>query len=223
MISNVSWVPKGIADPKPKRFEISPAERQMLKEFQEQQEATGRQQENELLVDTNDDIKDSSKENVLGELRMDEYSSSDDDEAAVGKLLVPVEDDFSAEEQQHNMEGEESNSDDDDDLLDVPDTREYMPIDIEGLQSMSLANVDYHNTMMMLDEEVEDGEDSDVGDTDLQPDDALVLVSKTEEVCHHPMVYNESLVFLFSLMKHVVAYACFILQKGLFVIRSLCI
>ena len=79
--------------------------------------------------------------------------------------------------------------DEDDDLLDVPDTREYMPIDIEGLQSMSLANVDYHNAMMMLDEDVEDGEDSDVGDTDLQPDDALVLVSKTEEVCNHQTVY----------------------------------
>jgi hypothetical protein len=64
-----------------------------------------------------------------------------------------------------------------------------MPIDIEGLQSMSLANVDYHNAMMMLDEDVEDGEDSDVGDTDLQPDDALVLVSKTEEVCNHQTVY----------------------------------
>lgn len=191
MISTVSWVPKGIADPKPKRFEISPAERQMLQEFREQQEAPGRQQEHDLLVDTKDVIKKSTKKTVLGELRMDEYSSSDEDEAAVGKLLVPVEDEVSTDQEQHNMEGEESNSDDDndDDLLDVPDTREYMPIDIEGLQSMSLANVDYHNTMMMLDEDVEDEEDSDVGDTDLQPDDALVLVSKTEEVCNSQTAY----------------------------------
>jgi hypothetical protein len=190
MISSVSWVPKGIADPKPKRFEISSAERQMLQEFREQQEAPGPQHEDELLVDTDDAIKNSTEKIVLGELRMDEYSSSDEDEAAVGKLLVPVEGEVSTDEEQHNMEGEESNSDDeDDDLLDVPDTREYMPIDIEGLQSMSLANVDYHNAMMMLDEDVEDGEDSDVGDTDLQPDDALVLVSKTEEVCNHQTVY----------------------------------
>lgn len=194
MISNVSWVPKGIADPKPKRFEISPAERQMLEEYQMQQDLLRqKQEEGELLLQKNG--KD-GKKSFLEELRMDEYSSSDDDEAALGKLLVQDDDNSLEEEEdeeEDKVEEEESNSDDDDDeddLQDVPDTREYMPIDLEGLQAMSLANVDHQNTaMMMLEEEEDEGEDSDVEDTDLQPDDALVLVSKTEEVCNEKNIY----------------------------------
>jgi len=179
MISNVSWVPKGVADPKPKRFEMSPAERQLLTELQMQQLKV---EEEEY---ENDAPTKNEKNGLPAELRMDEYSSSDDDDedAAVGKLLVgsDVLDDIPDEDNSKSSNSSKDDDDEDDDLEDVPDTREYMPIDMEGLQSMSLANVDQG---MMLEEgyDEQDEEDSDAEDTDLRPDDALVLVSKTEEV-----------------------------------------
>lgn len=88
---------------------------------------------------------------------------------------------------------ESSDSDDDDDLNDVPDTREYMPVDVEGLQSIGIGggNVGYNmgdlQNMTMNGDELEgiDDEDEDDPEDDedikLQDGDALVVVAKTEE------------------------------------------
>ena len=82
------------------------------------------------------------------------------------------------DENMDNGDDDDSDDDDDDDLGDVKDTREYMPIDVEGLESMGLAN----SSGPMYFAEDEDDEDSDVEDTNLSPDDALIVVAKTEEV-----------------------------------------
>eukprot|EP00571_Detonula_confervacea_P015473 CAMPEP_0172308560 /NCGR_PEP_ID=MMETSP1058-20130122/9112_1 /TAXON_ID=83371 /ORGANISM="Detonula confervacea, Strain CCMP 353" /LENGTH=526 /DNA_ID=CAMNT_0013020999 /DNA_START=383 /DNA_END=1964 /DNA_ORIENTATION=+ len=87
-------------------------------------------------------------------------------------------------------DGESSDSDDDDDLGDVPDTREYMPVDVEGLQSINIGGGnsgfnmgDLQNMTMENGEEDDEDEDDedDEDDIKLQDGDALVVVAKTEE------------------------------------------
>lgn len=132
------------------------------------------------------------------DLRMDEYSDDDDDDEAkaggrVGNLLIgketelmgthldedgmPVED---IEEEEEDDDGDDDAHDDDsdDDLADVPDTREFMPIDVEGLQAMGLSAAGLGGA---LNEEGDDDDASDLEDTNLRPDDAMVVVAKTEE------------------------------------------
>ena len=87
----------------------------------------------------------------------------------------------------------DSDSEDEDDLADIPDTREFMGVDVEGLQSIGigggggysmedLQNMTMNNNTELLDDEEEDEEDDeDDDDIKLQPNDALVVVAKTEE------------------------------------------
>ena len=134
------------------------------------------------------------------DLRMDEYSDDDDDDEAkaggrVGNLLIgketefmgthldedgmPVEDIEEEEEDNDEEEDDDVHDDDsDDDLADVPDTREFMPIDVEGLQAMGLSAAGLGGA---LNEEDDDDDASDLEDTNLRPDDAMVVVAKTEE------------------------------------------
>ena len=134
------------------------------------------------------------------DLRMDEYSDDEDDEAKaggrVGNLLIgketelmgthldedgmPVEDiDEDDEDEEGGKDGNNSDDDDDDDdLADVPDTREFMPVDVEGLEAMGLSAAGLGGA---LNEEDDDDDASDLEDTNLRPDDAMVVVAKTEE------------------------------------------
>jgi periodic tryptophan protein 1 len=87
-------------------------------------------------------------------------------------------------------------SEDEDNLEDIPDTREYMPLDLEGLQSLGIGGSkmmgdegytmeDLKNMTMNnieLDGSDEDEEDQDdVDDIRLQDGDALIVVAKTED------------------------------------------
>ena len=203
MISCVEWVPQGVADPHPKAHELSAAEKELL-ENQAQLEAAALDPSD----GTDDDDDDSDKEQVAtnntsivlpkvdprslpSELRMDEYSSDEDDEddnnnvmqgSAIGKLLVGNDADDMQEEDHVIQEEDSSDSDvdSDDDLEDIPDTREYVPTDVEGLQAMGLSHVGA-GAAMNLDDDGDD-DDSDIDDTDLLPDDAIIVVAKTEEV-----------------------------------------
>lgn len=102
-----------------------------------------------------------------------------------------------------------SDSEEEDDLADIPDTREYMPIDVEGLQSIGIGrgsgglampsggyggeDGDGRYTMAdlknmtknnheFLDEDVDDEDDEDdANDVQLHDGDALLVVAKTEE------------------------------------------
>jgi len=132
------------------------------------------------------------------DLRMDEYSDDDDDDEAkaggrVGNLLIgketelmgthldedemPVED-IEEEEEDDDDDDDAHDDDSDDDLADVPDTREFMPIDVEGLQAMGLSAAGLGGA---LNEEGDDDDASDLEDTNLRPDDAILVVAKTEE------------------------------------------
>ena len=213
MISCLEWVPKGAADPTPKRYEMSQAELEMLQHQAELEEKL--KQGQEIDSDDEDDATDVPKSksktelpkvkasDLPADLRMDEYSSDEDDEggAHVGNLLLgksseilgtrigedgmPITD---IEEEEENVDGpemdanEDSDDDDDDDDDDIDfremeDTREYMPVDVEGLESMGLGSG--QGPMYYADED--DDEDSDVEDTNLTPDDAIIVVAKTEE------------------------------------------
>ena len=199
MISAIEWVPQGAADPNPKRYELSKAEMEML-EAQADMDAD--------LAEGGED--DSSKiqlepvdmSTLPADLRMDEYSDDEDDEAKaggrVGNLLIgketemmgthldedgmPVEDiDEDDEDEEDGKDGNNSDDDDDDsddDLADVPDTREFMPVDVEGLEAMGLSAAGLGGA---LNEEDDDDDASDLEDTNLRPDDAMVVVAKTEE------------------------------------------
>ena len=93
MISCLEWIPKGAADPNPKRYEMSKAELAML---QHQADLESKLKEGQELVEDDIDNMNTEKEaenldsqnNLPADLRMDEYSSDEDDEANVGKLLL---------------------------------------------------------------------------------------------------------------------------------------
>mmetsp|Transcript_31029 Transcript_31029/g.57422 ORF Transcript_31029/g.57422 Transcript_31029/m.57422 type:complete len:362 (-) Transcript_31029:202-1287(-) len=101
-------------------------------------------------------------------------------------------------------DGESSDSEDDDDLADIPDTREYMPLDMEGLKALGigggnlrdmptggddeggytmedLQNMTMNNNELLEEEDDEDEDEEDVNDIKLHDGDALVVVAKTEE------------------------------------------
>lgn len=216
MISCIEWVPKGVADPTPKKYEMSAVELELL-ENQAKMEAA--MQEG---GDDDDDDSDASEgeqksssiklpkidpSTLPADLRMDEYSDDDDDEAAaaaqgsmLGHMLVghdnemignrldeegmPVEDiaeeDEEPEDEELDDEEEDSddNEEDDDDLADVPDTREYMPVDISGLAAMGIS---HHTQALNDDDEDDDDDDSDIDDINLSPEDAILVLAKTED------------------------------------------
>jgi len=97
---------------------------------------------------------------------------------------------------------ESSDSEDEDNLDDVPDTREYMPLDVEGLRSLGIGGsgggsggkmhgkdggytMEDLQNMTMNDQDGDDDDDGDdeedVDDIQLRDSDALIVVAKTEE------------------------------------------
>lgn len=100
-----------------------------------------------------------------------------------------------------------SDSEGDDDLADVPDTREYTPLDLEGLQAMGiggkfpgigkggsgederytledLQNMTMNNNELLDDYDEDDDveeDENDIDDVRIRDEDALILVAKTEE------------------------------------------
>lgn len=212
MISCVEWIPKGAADPTPKRYEMGAAELAMLQEQAELEVRLNEGKEEEDSDDESEDENDLPKidpSSLPADLRMDEYSSDEEDGARVGNLLIgkqgseiigtrtgedglPVEE-FEDDDENENEadppsikdEEEIDDSDDsysgDDDLMSgMEDLREYEPIDVEGLEAMGLSH-SAKGGAMYLNEEDENDDDSDKEDTNLAPDDALIVVAKTEE------------------------------------------
>lgn len=145
------------------------------------------------------------------DLRMDEYSSDEDDEEgfSAGRLLVQsdnghgggdsdegessndvMEDDEGKINEREGLDAE--SSDDEDDLADIPDTREYVPVDVYGLEAMGLSQiggVGMKYGSAYLEDEEDDA--SDMEDVKLMEDDAIVLVAKTEEVGRYVRVSSQ--------------------------------
>jgi hypothetical protein len=225
MISCIEWIPRNVADPNPKRYELSKAERELLE--QGEREEHDNNEEEDFNDDNSDMIDDIAQVQVPEEgnpsssltatqiiasqkidpsslpkeLRMDEYSDDDEEndghhnhkQSNIGDLLIGNEDfgtmgideDGKVEDIDIGGGGGSDDNDgdydeeDDDDLADVPDTREYVPTDIKGLEAMNFGG---YTGMNDFEEGDEVDDDSDVEDTNLKPDDALIIVAKTEEV-----------------------------------------
>lgn len=206
MISSIVWVPAGVADPNPKRYEMSAKELEVLQllEQQQQQQTTSveRKPRKGGLQVKMASAPSAAAADLPADLRMDEYSSDEEDEdAAVGRLLMGQESGGVIEEEEGGSEEEEDDDDDnaqeednsgmdddedeeeDDDLDDVPDTREFEPVDVEGLQSMGLNQTG--NSAMHMEGLGEEDDDSEAENVQLSDDDAIVLVAKTEDVSRY--------------------------------------
>jgi hypothetical protein len=234
MISAIEWVPAGVADPTPKKYEFSQAELDLIQSMEEHnmedlhdvQAHLGRQQEQEeeaasaterkKKTSNGEGTKPSVENTLPPDLRMDEYSSDDDEDddavrgTAIGRLLIEgtegrqdamdeegddgdsddVED--RARNSRSRANGSDDESDDDDDeLADVPDTREYTPVDLEGLRAIGLSQVGTNAPAYMDDlGDGDDENDSEAEDVMIRPDDAIVVVAKTEEVRMGPTVVD---------------------------------
>ena len=115
---------------------------------------------------------------------MDEYSSDEEDnDVAIGDLLVGKQQEEEEVAMTNTQDAKEDNDDDsddddsDDDLRDVPDTREFMPLNVEGFEAMGLTN-----TGGFLEDDEEYDDQSDAEDVRISPNDAILVVAKTEEV-----------------------------------------
>jgi len=205
MISSIEWVPAGVADPSPKKYEFSQAELDLI----EMMENHNVEDTKEIAAKSGKDKKPKIQQtksqavenNLPADLRMDEYSSDEDDNqavrgAAIGRLLVEDSGEFDIKEEvaqnstrdddSDDDSGDESDDDsddddsDEDDLADVPDTREYMPVDLEGLKAIGFSQVGTNAPAYMEDND-DDGNDSDAEDVMLRNTDAILVVAKTEE------------------------------------------
>jgi hypothetical protein len=246
MISSIEWIPAGVADPNPKKYELSSTEQELLQMIDENgnfvpSDDTAGNGTTRVVDDIDDEGKPQSKRssgstpnkttkrtqlplienNLPPDLRMEEYSDDDDEDdeekdrtgtAAIGRLLVGDDDDDHDDDDermeeeyvndvdeenvlhdiQHrknknddddndNDDDDDDDDNDDDDLDDVPDTREYEPIDVAGLEAMGLGH--HYGTNDGFDHDNNDDDDeSEQEDVALTPDDALVVVAKTEDV-----------------------------------------
>ena len=190
MISSIAWIPKGIANPNPQKYELSATERELLQSLPPE----ALDDHGPTVSATRKTVKLPLMENHLpSDLRMDEYSSDDDDSvtntAAMGRLLVgndPVmQEDDEEDEALHVTDkaghGEhDENDDSDDDLADVPDTREFEPINLSGMQAMGISHVGMNGNALFNPDDNDDNSEAD--DVALSPDDALIVVAKTEDV-----------------------------------------
>jgi hypothetical protein len=205
MISSIAWVPAGVADPRPKKYELSPAEQELIMLMEEQ----GHIDDDVAVSKARKPSEPKSKlpiQNTLpADLRMDDYSDDDDEDKAklgVGRLLLGSDDEecdsendddnSNDEEDKESMDKDdddegslpkhsklEDSDDSDDDLDDVPDTREYMALDVEGLEAMGLSHVGGRGDAM---DELGEDDESDAADVEISPDDALLVVGKAEDV-----------------------------------------
>jgi hypothetical protein len=201
----MEWVPAGVADPSPKKYELSAVEVELIEMMENQQIGSGQGEE---TIEKKPRKKKSNlmkiEHNLPADLRMDEYSSDEDENdaargTALGNLLVDVaedpnellkepeeEEEVEKEDRVKKMKNDEdmdSDDSDDDDLDDVPDTREFTPLDVEGLQNMGISKaVDGTSFMDFPLDGDNDDDDSEAEDVQIRPDDALIVVAKTEDV-----------------------------------------
>ena len=242
MISSIAWVPAGVADPSPKRYELSQREKEMIIAMEEKADKASSPEQGSVV---NHDFKrkrgamrvnvssDKVANELPADLRMDEYSSDEDGGTAIGQLLIdrghPVTTEIAAksseesndesnmndnendmevrnrQEKQNNMDGNDAElgdggGDDDDDVDDddidnVPDMREFMPIDVDGLDSMGMYNVGLGGGADMEEMDYDD-DGSEAEDVRLTDDDAIVLVAKTEEVSYRGLTVVASYMLL---------------------------
>jgi hypothetical protein len=216
MISSIAWVPAGVADPNPKRYEMSSTEQELIRMMQEKGSIdAGEKQNSKGMMAVKKAQAPVVHDALPADLRMDDYSSDEDEGVALGNLLadktLPIPDEMVPEEEEEESEDEgedqdeevemqdekgadndgdvlsdgESDDEDFDDLDDVPDTREFDPVDVEGLEAMGLSHVSTANGAMYMDDlDGGESENSETDDVRLTSNDAVCVVAKTEEVSY---------------------------------------
>jgi len=259
MISAVEWIPKGVANSTPTKYEWSRAE-QMFLERVKNGALNGREEDGDAAEDAaennvDDDVwEDMEEEEEVGveeagtdqsssrksnkvvvpkvdinslpsDLRMDDYGDDDEDEedgGEIGKLLVGKDEEMmttrigndgpplpDVDEPNNNAgaDHDDSDSEDEDDLGDIPDTREYMPLDMDGLNSLNfgggtnnmksgkvimgddgegytmedLQNMTFQDIQDLDGDEEEEDDAEEEEDVKIRDGDALIVVAKTED------------------------------------------
>jgi hypothetical protein len=200
MISSIAWVPKGVANPHPQKYELSATERELLESLSPEEDNSLERRNFTFNAKPKTRPLPHIENELPADLRMNEYSSDDDsmtNEVAMGRLLVghdeemqhaeeedAEKDEFDEREDEIAPEKDVEHDDSDDDLADVPDTREFEPINLAAMQAMGISHVGGGGVMngsaFLADQDDEDN--SEAEDVALTPDDALVVVAKTEDV-----------------------------------------
>lgn len=192
MISSIEWVPAGVADPSPKKYEFSQAELDLIKMMENHTVGDG-----DIQPETSKPEKKKKttlpkiENNLPADLRMDEYSSDEEENeaatgAAIGRLLVEEneqeipQNDEGDDDDMENDDDDSDEGDSEDDLEDVPDTREYMPVDLDGLNAMGFSHVGTNAPAYLEDDD--DDDDSEADDVRIRSTDSIVVVAKTEDV-----------------------------------------
>jgi len=214
MIAAIEWIPAGRANPTPSKYEYSRAEQEFLEKVQAGE--LGEEEANDEWEDVNDDDASEEQqeeeevevpavdpESLPADLRMDDYSDDEDGEDKVGGLLVGKDAemmiDAAAAADDDDIDSDDD-SEDEDDLADVPDTREFTPLDLEGLHAMGiggssgkgsggdegytledLQNMTMNNDDLNDEEDDEEEDEDDIDDVKIRDQDALILVAKAEE------------------------------------------
>eukprot|EP00586_Coscinodiscus_wailesii_P006058 CAMPEP_0172489582 /NCGR_PEP_ID=MMETSP1066-20121228/19674_1 /TAXON_ID=671091 /ORGANISM="Coscinodiscus wailesii, Strain CCMP2513" /LENGTH=602 /DNA_ID=CAMNT_0013257547 /DNA_START=229 /DNA_END=2037 /DNA_ORIENTATION=+ len=207
MISSVEWIPQGVADPNPKRIEMSPEELEML-----EMEAKMEQNLNVTGSDDDDDDDMATKKTTGGdndndeknkldahglpsELNMDDYSS---DEGDLGNIILGKEnaanDSDMDDNDDDNDDDDESDTNDLQDMMNDDNDRDYAPTDVQGLKDMGLGENDDLNDLRHDPNSDDSDADSEKEDLKLKDTDAVIVVAKTEKdfASLEIMIYEET-------------------------------
>ncbi|GMH50497.1 hypothetical protein TL16_g00789 [Triparma laevis f. inornata] len=208
MISSVVFVPHGKADPKPKRYELSAGEMNMLHAVETNESSNSDALPPSPFPAPTPSLPEVDISTLPADLRMDKYDEEPvnvnvvgADSELVGTSLgadgIPEEDIAEEEEEDEDEEMEmddganQPNSDSDSDMSDDDfeplqhDDREYEPTDTAALTAMGLGHTQTYpqepHYFDDVDEEGEDeGDESDDEDTNLKPTDVLILSATTD-------------------------------------------
>ncbi|CAB9517229.1 periodic tryptophan protein [Seminavis robusta] len=176
MIAAIEWVPAGVAKKQPIKYELNDAEKEALETLKAEHEKDEKKSVSPRQTSGKDD------HGLPADLRMDEYSDDEDNDGEIGNILLASEEDKMEEQEVEEQrvvddhDDQDDDSDEDDNLEDVPDTREYVPVDVGALEAMGLGD----GGLPMPHDYLEDDE-SEAQDVMISPDDALMVVAKTED------------------------------------------
>jgi hypothetical protein len=132
MISSIAWVPAGVADPNPKRYEMSSTEQELIRMMQDKGSidasgdggsgggggGSGGDKNNKGMMEVKK-AQAPIAHTLPADLRMDDYSSDEDEGVALGNLLadksLPIPDDMVPEDEEQDDEEEEESEDEGED------------------------------------------------------------------------------------------------------------
>lgn len=200
MISSIAWVPRGVADPNPKKYEMSAVEAELIQSMQKQAIiGEGDDIQDAVVGESSDQEEDEEDERIKTMALSQVILGGDNDTMLETEDIAVNQKDGDADIEDASVDDEQtdgnkdtgdapilpvrdsddgSSDDDDDDLGDIPDTREYTPIDMAALEAMGLARAGMETDQPLMD----DDDDSAIEDVRIGPDDALIAVAKTEDV-----------------------------------------